>query len=191
MKTSQNLTCNDSILNCILSQICRIWTMFTRSKFVNYHYQAHFTNSLFLVIECFPWERGTVWQKESTPGVLRPICLLQSNFSQNIWDWAPLYIYQEGGGQKHSRLAHLQVDKHLHPSAYILGDIWAQDSRSKKHFSVDEKDNTKVGRWEIICRRCNPARLLSAFWSDYPWYVILQSCNPGYVILQGYLILFD
>ena len=160
--------------------------MFTGSKFVNYH----FTYSVFLVIECFPWERGTVWQKESTPGVLRPICLLQSNFSQNIWDWAPLYIYQEGGGQKHSRLAHLQVDKHLHPSAFILGDIWAQNSRSEilcgwKRF------NTQVSWWEIICRRCNPASLLSAFWSDYPWYVILQSCNPGYVILQGYLILFD
>ena len=163
--------------------------MFTGSKFVNYDYQAYFTYSLFLVIECFPWERGTVWQKESTPGVLRPICLLQSNFSQNIWDWAPLYIYQEGGGKNildwlickltNTCTQCVHFRRYLGTRFQKKDSLWMKEinrrSACEKLFAEDviqgKASQCILIRLSLICDPailqsgiCNPARLPGHIW---------------------------
>ena len=127
MKTSQNFSCNHSILICIFEPgICRIWTMFTGSKFVNYHTHILPTVSSWWLSVFL--EKEELFDRKNLRQVSWELSVFCKVTSPKTFGIEHRFIFTRKGRKKHSRLAHLQVDKHLHPSAFNLSDIWAQDS---------------------------------------------------------------
>ena len=175
MKTSQNFSCNDSILICIFEP--------DLSHLNNVHRIEVCQLSLpgnILPTVSFWWlsvflEKEELFDRKN----LRQVCWDLSVFckvtSPKTFGIEHRFIFTRRGAEKHSRLAHLQVDKHLHPSAFILGDIWAQDSRSKI-----------LCGWKNITRRSACEKLfaedviLQGFSVHFDQIILdMWSCNPA------------